>query len=241
MLQRRHKRTHSLAETERQRDAKKRAVSPMGQNKNISDMNEREQTATALKKPEIREAATAAPRTAHVRPEEQDQNTSCTHNKAMEELEVHKRATNTSESLGIKPEDPDHACHDTKTSKNAAAAPERELATQSSNKSHYIEIDETIESDTDLSRLCADTIKLSIREEREISQHKRREKDIRRRPRRVPPSLQQEQSKSEAIIDQENRHGFQISVPPLAMTEGRNNRYPLTSPRRSFSKSRVVD
>ena len=102
---------------------------------------------------------------------------------------MHKRATNTSESLGIKPEDPDHACHDTKTSKNAAAAPERELATQSSNKSHYIEIDEIIESDTDLSRLYADTIKLSIREEREISQHKRREKDIRRRPRRVLPSL----------------------------------------------------
>ncbi|KAL8885600.1 MAG: hypothetical protein Q9192_006621, partial [Flavoplaca navasiana] len=183
-------------------------------------------------KREIREAAIAAPRIAHVRPEEQDQNISCT---------VHKRATNTSESLGIKPEDPDHACHDTKSSKNATAAPERELATQSSNNSHYIEIDETIESDTDLSRLCADTIKLSIREEREISQHKRREKDIRRRPRRVPPSLQQKQSKSGAIIDKENCHGFQISVPPLAMTEGRNNRYPLTSPRRSFSKSRVVD
>ena len=34
---------------------------------------------------------------------------------------------------------------------------------------------------------------------------------------------------------------FQILVLPLAMAEGRNDRYPLTSPRRSFSKSRVVN
>ncbi|KAI4161729.1 MAG: hypothetical protein L6R39_000022 [Caloplaca ligustica] len=151
-LKRKHKRDDSLEAVEHDQGRKKPAISPLGQDQNLSKAHRQDNAATALQTPDVSTSAATNLRLRQSEVEEQDENI---YKQGLEGLDGYG-ATDTAQKHETKPNGQDNARHNAHVGMNEASD------AHASHNPGSIDIDETIDSDTDISELCRRTVAVSI-------------------------------------------------------------------------------